>query len=61
MNDVLHARDNGDVSLLTLLDLSAAFDPIDHNISYKDLNTSMEFLVHLSTGSDPTFQTELKQ
>ena len=32
MNDVLHVLDNGDVSLLTLLDLSAAFDTIDHNM-----------------------------
>ena len=50
-NDVLHSLDSGDVSLSTLLDLSAAFDTIDHN---------MEFLVHLSTGSDPTFRTELR-
>ena len=32
MNDVLHALDNSDAYLLTLLDLSAAFDTIDHNI-----------------------------
>ena len=52
MNDVLHALDNSDAYLLTLLDLSAAFDTIDHN---------MEFLVHLSTGSEPTFRTALRQ
>ena len=32
MNDMLHALDNGDVTVITLLDLSAAFDTIDHNI-----------------------------
>ena len=32
MNDILHALDNGDVTVVTLLDLSAAFDTRDHNI-----------------------------
>ena len=32
ISDILHALDNGDVTLVTLLDLSAAFDTIDHNI-----------------------------
>ena len=37
MNDVLHALGNGDVFLLTLLDLSAAFDTTDHNVSLQRL------------------------
>ena len=31
MNDIMHALDNGDVTVVTLLDLSTAFDTIDHN------------------------------
>jgi len=30
MSDILMALDNGDIHLLTLLDLSAAFDIVDH-------------------------------
>ena len=38
--DILHALDNGDVAVFTLLDLSAAFDTIDHAILLQRLETS---------------------
>ena len=40
VNDLLQACDNGHVSVLSLLDLSAAFDTIDHDIQIKRLYTT---------------------
>ena len=37
-NDIILVLDKGHVSLLTLLDLSSAFDTIDHNILLNRLN-----------------------
>ena len=37
-NDVLHSMDNGHVTLLSFLDLSAAFDCVDHAIFLERLS-----------------------
>ena len=38
-NDILLSLDKGDVTVLTLLDLSAAFDTVDHEILFSTLQT----------------------
>ena len=40
LSDIYSVVDRGDVALLTLLDVSAAFDTVDHSISLERLSTS---------------------
>jgi len=39
LSDIMTAVDGGDVAALVLLDLSAAFDTVDHNILCRRLQT----------------------
>jgi len=41
--DILRAVDSGDLAVLTLLDLSAAFDTVDHPTLLRRLRTSYGF------------------
>ena len=40
LSDILEAVDEGDVAILALFDLSAAFDTVDHAISFRRLQRS---------------------
>ena len=40
LSDILLAIDSGDLSALVLLDLSAAFNTVDHDILIRRLKTS---------------------
>ena len=40
LSDILLALDSGNLALLTLLDLSAAFDSVDHDTLLRRLQTS---------------------
>ena len=41
VNDILWARDRGDLTVLMQLDLSAAFDTVNHSILLKILSTDI--------------------
>ena len=50
-SDILLAVDRGDFATLLLLDLSAAFDTVDHDILLRRLQTTLALMVLHSTSS----------
>jgi len=54
MSDILLALDSGNLALLTLLDLSAAFDSVDHATLLRRLQKSMVSVGLFLTGSRRT-------
>ena len=61
VNDLLTAMDNNKLCILTLLDLSAAFDTIDHQILLTRLRTLLAFLDLLYLGFRLLFVAERMQ
>ena len=47
VNDIRLNTDTGKTSVLVLLDPSAAFDIVDHNVYYTDWNIGLDFQVQL--------------
>ena len=56
-NDIICNMDNGKVTALTLLDLSAAFDTIDHSTLLERLYGHSGIYGTVVKGSNHTFQT----
>ena len=60
-NDIICNMDNGKVTALTLLDLSAAFDTIDHSSLLERLHGHLAFLVQFFNGFSMIQMIHFKQ